>query len=153
MLCVFRDMRSCTSMCSPCMLNSFTVKYVLKYLLTLALQETWLRKQRRKEQRKGKKKGRKPCIFHYSFTSWAANIECIRVCLCVYIDVDKCIWLDILKTCVQTELLSSLYVKENQEYVLEKKSCVWYFIWHHQKRCFPSRSETVCSSLQQFSLE
>lgn len=38
----------------------------------------------------------------------------------MYIDVDKCIWLDIQKTCVQTELLSSLHVKENQVYVLEK---------------------------------
>lgn len=38
----------------------------------------------------------------------------------LYIDVDKCIWLHIQKTCVQIELLSSLHVKENQEYVLEK---------------------------------
>lgn len=56
-LCVFRDVHSCTSICSSYMLNS--VKCVLKYLLTLGLQKTWLRKQGKRNSEKEITKGRK----------------------------------------------------------------------------------------------
>lgn len=57
---------------------------------------------------------------HGVFFTNLLHIQHIYVCLCVYIDVDKCIWSDIQKICVQAELSSSLQLKEDQVYVLEK---------------------------------